>query len=66
MNIKQPVVDECLDSMSYDKLIGKHTSFQTLAYAITTVDRLQDSESLQPKLAWKPLEVIRKTLQATT
>ena len=26
-NIKQHVVDECLDSMSYDELNGKHTSF---------------------------------------
>ena len=52
--------------MSYDELIGKHHSFQTLAYAITTVDRLQDLEQLQPQLSWKPLEVIRKTLEATT
>ena len=45
-NIKQHVVDQCLDDMSYDELIGKHHSFQTLAYAITTVDRLQDLEQL--------------------
>ena len=52
--------------MSYDELIGKHKSFQTLVYAIATVDKLQDLEELQPKLAWKPLEVIKKTLQVTT
>ena len=65
-NIKQHVVDHYLDDMSYDELIEKHHSFQTLVYAITTVDRLQDLERLQPQLTWKPLEVIRRTLQATT
>ena len=65
-NIKQHVVDQYLDDMSYDELIGKHKSFQTLVYAITTVNKLQDLEKLQPQLAWKPLEVIRKTLEATT
>ena len=65
-NIKQHVVDQYLSDMSYDELIGKHKSFQTLAYAITTVNRLQDLEQLQPQLAWKPLEVIRKKIDATT
>lgn len=30
-NIKQHVVDECLDSMSYHELIRRQKSFQTLA-----------------------------------
>ena len=30
------------------------------------MDRLQDLEALQPQLAWKPLQVIKKTLEATT
>ena len=60
------MVDEWLDSVSYDKLTGRHQSFETLVYAITTVDRLQDLEALQPQLAWKPLQVIKKTLDATT
>ena len=65
-NIKQHVVDQYLDDMSYDELIGKHKSFQALAYVITTVNKLQDLEKLQLQLAWKPLEVIQKTLEATT
>ena len=52
--------------MSYDELIGNHTSFETLAFALTTVDKMQQLEDLQPKLAWKPLEVIQRTLKATT
>ena len=52
--------------MSYDTLIGYHRSFNTLAFAISTVDKLQDLKDIQPKLVWKPLKVIRKTLKETT
>ena len=64
--INHDQIDKYLNDMSYNELIGYHHSFNTLAFAITTVDKLQDLEELQPKLAWKPLEVIRQTLQATT
>ena len=57
--MQQDIVDDWLESLSYDELIGYHTSFETLAFAITTVDKIQDLEELQPKLAWKPLEVIK-------
>lgn len=57
--IKQDIVDEWLNTLSYDELIGNHTAFETLAFAITTVNKLQQLEELQPKLAWKPLEVIQ-------
>jgi len=59
-------IDEYLSTLSYDELIGYHTSFETFAYVITAVEKLQQLEDLQPKLAWKPLEVIKKTLEATT
>ena len=59
-------IDEYLDSLAYDELIGYHTSFETFLYTITTVERLQHLEELQPKLAWKPLDAIRRTLSATT
>ena len=64
--IKQDIVDEWLESVSYDELIGNHTAFEPLAFAISTVDKLQQLEELQPKLAQKPLHIIRKTLEATT
>ena len=35
-------------------------------FALTTVNNLQKLEDLQPKLRWKPLEVIKHTLDATT
>lgn len=44
----------------------RHQSFEILVHAITTVDRLQDLEALHPNLSWKSLQVIKKTLQATT
>ena len=31
-------IDEYFNSLSYDELIGYHTSFETFAYAITTVE----------------------------
>ena len=49
--IKQDIVDEWLESVSYDELIGNHTAFESLAFAISTVDKLQQLEELQPKLA---------------
>ena len=62
--MEQDIVDEWLQTLSYDELIGNHTAFETLAFAITTVDKLQQLEELQPKLAWKPLEVIQYTLKS--
>lgn len=64
--MEQDIVDEWLQNLSYDELIGNHTIFETLVFAITTVDKLQQLEKLQPKLEWKPLEVIQCTLKATT
>ena len=64
--MEQDIVDEWLQTLSYDELIGNHTAFEPLAFTISTVDKLQQLEELQPKLAWKPLEVIQCTLKATT
>ena len=62
--IEQDIVDEWLPTLSYDELIGNHTAFETLVFAITIVNKLQQLEELQPKLSWKPLEVIQCTLKA--
>ena len=37
-----------------------------IAYAIRTFTKLQDAEKLQPYLGYRPLEVIRQTLENTT
>lgn len=38
--MKQDIVDEWLNTLSYDELIGNHTAFETFAFAITTVNKL--------------------------
>ena len=64
--LSQNEVDTWLQSLFYDELVGYHTAFEPLVFAISTIDNLQNLENLQPKLAWKTLEVIRRTLEATT
>lgn len=59
-------IDKYLDSSSYDELNGYHISFETLTYALTTVEKLQHLKELKPKVSWKPQDDIRKTLEATT
>ena len=39
---------------------------KTLLYPIKTVEKLQHLEEIQPKITWKPLDVIMKTLKTTT
>ena len=53
--LSQNEVDTWLQSLSYDELVGYHTAFEPLVFAISTIDKLQNLENLQPKLAWKPL-----------
>ena len=52
--------------MAYDQLMGRHHSFDAFAFAVTTIERFQKLEELQPKQNFKPIEVIQRTLQATT
>ena len=52
--------------MAYDQFIGRHHSFDAFAFAVTTVERFRKLEELQPKLNFKPIEVIQHTLEATT
>ena len=51
--------------MSYNQLVGKLESFDTLVCALSAVEKVQQIEALQPRLAWKPIEVIKKTLENT-
>ena len=59
-------VNAFLSDLDYRQLTGHSESFNTLACALTTVEKIQRVEALQPRLAWKPLEVIKKTLENTT
>ena len=64
--IKSTVVDDFLDNMDDNQLMGKSEKFNTLLHAMTTVEHIQHLEALQPHLAWKPIDVIKKTLENTT
>ena len=64
--IKSKDVDAFLTDMDDNEIMGKNASFDTLAFAVQTVEKLQRLEAIQPRLAWKPLEVIKNTLKATT
>ena len=59
-------VNAMLGNMDWNELVGRHMPFDTLCFGISTVQKLQRLEELQPALAWKPLEVIKRTLDATT
>ena len=54
MHIKNHRVNNCLDGMNWNQLIGKQETFNTLAYAISASKKFQRLEELQPNLAWKP------------
>ena len=58
--------DSFLADMTWHQLTGKDQTFNSLAYVMHSLDKVHNYERLQPKLAWKPLEVIKRTLEATT
>ena len=58
--------NEFLADIDYDQLVGQRETFNTLTCALTTVERIQQYEALQPRLAWKPIDVIKKTIENTT
>ena len=55
-----------LNALDWVELIEEHEPFSTLAYAVTTSQKLQKLELLQLMLLYKPIEVIKRTLEATT
>ena len=55
-----------LSDLDYNLLVGNSETFNTLTCALTTVEKMQRSETLQPKFDWKPLDVIQKTPENTT
>ena len=55
-----------LSDLKWEELVVHHQPFDTTCYAVSTMQKFQRLEELQPALAWKPLEVIKRTLAATT
>ena len=61
IHVPSSKVNALLSDLDYNLLVGESETFNTLTCALTTVDKMQRIEALQPKFAWKPLDVIKKT-----
>ena len=55
-----------LSDLNWEELVGHHEPFNTICFGLSTIQKFQRFENLLPALAWKSLEVIKRTLQATT
>jgi hypothetical protein len=69
--IRDTSVDKALQELTLEEIYGyipTQENFDTFAFAVRAVHRLRDEdlEKLQPNFAFRPLEVIRQTLQHTT
>ena len=64
--IRSHEVDEMLTSLDWSQLIREQETFSTLAFVVTTSQKYHKLEMLQPMLLYKPIEVIKKTLEAAT
>ena len=60
------MVGAFLSEMDCEDITGHAEKFNTLVHAMWTMEKIQKLEEVQPHLAWKPLEVIKHTLEATT
>jgi hypothetical protein len=52
------VLDEFLDVIPTDELLGMHEPFDTYAYGLHTAVTMQHAAKLQPYLGYRPLEVV--------
>ena len=69
--IRDSSIDATLQEMTLEEIYGyipSEINFDTYAFAVRAVHRLRDEdlEQLQPNFAFRPLEVIRRTLEHTT
>jgi hypothetical protein len=64
--ILHTVVDQFLTDIPTDELLGMHEPFDTYAYGLRTAITMQHAAKLQPFLGYRPLEVVRRTLEVTT
>ena len=55
-----------LTALEWIQLIGEHEPCSTLAMAVTTSQKYQKLELIHSMFLYKPIEVIKKTLEATT
>ena len=66
MFTRHDVVDDLLNNMDWSELTGKYESYSSLICAVSISSKFQRLEEIQPMLEWKPLEVIKITLEVTT
>ena len=60
-------MDGFLEDMDWKELLGYNEPMDTAAYAVKSVRAsMEDAAKLQPYLGWRPLEVVRQTLENTT
>ena len=65
--IRVPDVDGFLEDMDWKELLGYNEPMDTAAFAVRSVRAsMEDAAKLQPYLGWRPLEVVRRTLENTT
>jgi hypothetical protein len=64
--IRSHVVDAFLDNIPDDEMFGMHEPFDTYAFGLRTATTMKEAAALQPYLAFRPLEVVRQTIEHTT
>ena len=47
-------------------MVGRQEERNTLAMALSTVEKIHRKQALQPNLVWRPLDIVRKTIENTT
>jgi hypothetical protein len=64
--VREQVVDQFLSDLDDEELLGMNEPFDSFAFGMRTAATLQNAERLQPYLGYRPLEVIRRTIETTT
>jgi hypothetical protein len=65
-SVMKNAIDDFLDQIPSDELLGMHEPFDTYAYGLRTAVTMQHAAKLQPYLGYRPLEVVRRTIEYTT
>ena len=55
-----------INDMDCHQLVSRQEERNTLAMALSTVEKIHREQALQPNLAWRPLDIVRKTIENTT
>ena len=55
-----------INDMDHHQLVGRQEGQNSLAMALSTVEKIHREQALQSDLMWKPLDIIRKTIENTT